>query len=554
MMLRKQKILFAVSLLLFLCYIGFPLGIDILENIRHENGTYLGVQVISQEQLEALTQGKNKTALKEGIFFNYVKAPLDVQEQTIYVSQNMQKDKWEGRFGVGEAYEKAGYEVYFLEDALWDKKASAIQEGHAFSLYMIGADYCELKVVFSGTAVMSITQKETLEQEAVDPDVDPDTYYYENQPEYLGEIVVLAADGSTSYQTVESNVKYHRKGATSLSYPKNSYSISFVDAGGKKIKLPLLGMDSASKWKLNALYTDNTLLREKSAVDIWKQIDAQSTEVKNGSFGAEYVELVMDGVYVGTYLLVEAMDAEKLELDQADVLYKAINWDIAEQESIDISIANQWKIQFPFRIRYPKEITDYAKAWNPIKDFSNVFWTGGALGETTLAERVFVRNLIDVDIFLEVCALEDNNYKNIYYAAHVNPDGTYRMMLHPWDFDLSFGHRYASGVQASYIFQESPEYGCDLQILDSVIAENPEVAQQLYDTYCQYRQTILSKESMTEVILQNWEYLQKSGAYARNLSLWEIEHGDSQPDRMLDFLEKRLEYTDAIYESQYNRK
>lgn len=555
MIIKRQKLLFLVSVLVIAAYVYYIFGGSLLtEFFKIKENYHMGVPTISQEELEQLTEGKESVQLEEGLFFNYSKVPIDVEEQTIYISQSIQKTEWEGSFDIDQSYEKKGYDLYFLEDDLWDNKEEAVKQGHKFLLYIIGDDYYKLNVIFSGLGVMSISMVYELPKEIIDYWDDPDTYVFEKQIEYIGEVTVLAASEENSYQTIQGYVKYHLKGATSIDFPKKSYSITFVDSGGKDVAVSVLGMDNNSSWKLNSLYTDNTLLREKSASDIWQLIDQNNPDVNNGSFDAEYVELVIDNEYVGVYLLVEPVNGESLELDNNDVLYKCVSWNIVEQSAIDEAIAYGWRVQLPFRIKYPKVITDYQKVWSPIKDFSKVFWDEGIVENTTLEQRVIVPNIIDVDIFLEICALDDNNYKNMYYAAHVNENGTYTMTLHPWDLDWSFGHRYVHDTAEVYEFWPDPRYNCDLSLLDKVINENPEISTELYDTYVEYRETILSNENIEEMIKKNWDVLQESGAYSRNLQLWKMEHGDMVIDSVLQFLRERLAYTDSVYQSQYGEK
>ena len=547
----KRKRLFIVSIFLLILYFifmwsGKSFNFYSLMGIP----AYMDVPVISKGELAEKISGKDRINMEDGIYFYYAKAPLDVEDQTLYISQSTEKTEWEGFFDLDQSYEKAGYDLYLLEDEFWDNKKEAMRQGHKFSLYAIGEDYYQLNVIFSGLGVMSISEVYEFPKEEIDYMEDPDTFVFENQIRYLGDATLLAADVNDSYQVVQSSVVYHFKGAASMAFPKKSYSFTFVDTGGKDVGVSVLGMESSAKWKLNSLYTDDTLLREKSAIDIWQAIDEYNPERNNGSFDGEYIELIVDNNYVGVYLVIEGVDEHSLEMDNNDVLYKCVDWNYIRQDKFEESIANGWKVQLPFRIRYPKEIIDYRTTWNPIKEFSYIFWDEGTAGDITLEQRVNVPNIIDVDIFLEVCAMDDNNYKNMYYAAHVREDGTYTMTLHPWDFDLSFGHRYMGG----HTFYESGGFPCDLRILDDVIGENPEIATQLYNTYMEYRETILSDERIEGVIKANWDKLQSSGAHSRNLQLWDVPHSETDIDSVLGFVEKRLKYTDAVYQSQYGNK
>ena len=548
-MANKRKIVFGFSSLLLMLYIIYVCNGKSI-NVYSVIGipAYMNVPILSQEELEEKISGKNQVTLENGLFYNYAKVPFDVEKQTVYIYQNTEEELWEGSFSLDESLRAEGYNGYFLEDDLWKEKSKAIQDGHAFKMYIVGKQYYEIDVVFSGIGVMSISW---IEDHPKELSSGYDTYDLESEPEFIGETTVLGMDMSGRYQTIQGYVKYHKKGGSSSTNPKISYAISFVDEGGKEVSMSVMGMDSYHKWKLNALYTDNTLVREKSAIDIWCLIDRKNTDVDNGSFEAEYVELVFDGAHVGTYLLVEPIDGTKLELDYNDVLYKCVAWELVSPEDIDEAVAAKRMVISPFEIKHPKAVKDYSKAWAPMRDFINVFYCGADLSGTSLQQRVNVKNLIDLDIFIRICALSDNTYKNLYFSAHVNPDDTYEMTMHPWDFDLSFGHVYKSGAEGSYCFDDNVSLDYNSSALQMLIKENSDIGMELYATYVQYRAGILNDENILSIINDNWETLQKSGAYARNLKLWKVEHGDVDASTVIEFILDRLKYIDNYYGGKF---
>ena len=543
-MANKRKMLLGFSSLLFILYLiyvcsGKSINVYSIMGIP----AYMNVPVLSWEELAEKISGKNQIKMQEGLYFNYAEAPLDIERQTVYIYQNTNDELWEGSFALDEALRTEGYKSYFLEDDLFDNKEEAIKQGHTFSLYIIGTDYYKLDVVFSKLGIISITKQYELPKEEVDYFEDPDAFVFDKQIESIGKVTVLTEGKDTFYQTIQGYVKYHIKGATSVNFPKKGYAITFIDEGGKDVSIPVAGMNSYPKWKLNALWLDDTLVREKSAIDIWNLIDRKNQKTDNGSFQAKYIEYICDGSYQGVYLLIEVVDENTLGLDNNDILYKSVSWDIVTSDTIDEVAAYGWKVASPYRIRYPKTITDYQKTWVPIREYMNVFFEEGDLGDRTLQQRINPDNLIDANILFEICSLQDNNYKNLYIATHMNEDGTYVMTHHPWDMDMSFDYAVANTAEA---MRQSITRRYIMPVFDAVVRENPEITNMFCETYTKYRTHFLTDECIAEIINANWLLLKNSGAYQRNFEVWKKDINDTADDT-IQFVSDRLKYLDSIY-------
>ena len=554
-MINKRKFIVGASVLLLVLYIAFPWCKKSVVRVASgwDTNFIMGIPVVSETEILQQTVGLAERDFAEGVLFKYTEVPFDVEEQTIYISQSVNSEFWEGNFTLTSDLKKQGYQLYFAEDAEFFQKKEAIKKGHTFKMYVVGEDYCVLNVVFSGLGVMNIRYQEDLGMEDSDPDTDPDTYYYESEPRYRGAVSVFYAADGGEYQILNSYREYHLKGASTSSYPKKSYALKFVDAGGKKVSVPLLGMDSNAKWKLNSLYTDNTLVREKSSADIWQAMDEYDAGTTNFSYQSEYVEVVLDGKYLGVYLLLEGVDEEAFVLNRKDVMYKCINWIVTDWAHIDDSVAHKWRIQFPYRIKYPEVIYDYQEVWAPVRDYVGVFFHGADKGNATLGQRVDIDNLFDLNIFIDVCALSDNHYKNMYLVARVQNDGSYVMSHYPWDLDLGFGHIYNHDAVATYDYDENVEKTYQMEVLSRILEENPEWKVVYYDKYCEYRENVLSNEKIETVMVSNWKKVKESGALCRNQVLWMVEGKDSDIEEVTGWAKAHLEWLDIMYKSLFTK-
>ena len=92
-----------------------------------------------------------------------------------------------------------------------------------------------------------------------------------------------------------------------------------------------------------------------------------------------------------------------------------------------------------------------------------------------------------------------------------------------------------------------------MRVLDGLLNENPQIGALIYETYMEYRSDILSDESIVSIINNNWEKVQASGIYARNLDLWLLEHADTDVASVTDYAVQRLAYTDRFYEQNFGK-
>ena len=107
---------------------------------------------------------------------------------------------------------------------------------------------------------MSITTDSVRPPKEYDYDIDPDGWVYDRYESYVGSMVLFDPEGEGS--VAASPLVYHQKGSSTAGLPKSGYSLSLETVSGKKQNLSLLGMRSDNSWKLNALYTDPTRVRE----------------------------------------------------------------------------------------------------------------------------------------------------------------------------------------------------------------------------------------------------------------------------------------------------
>lgn len=465
-----------------------------------------------------------------GVLFEGAPLPYDAESNTLYLPQSVGAPDWEGELSAKD------FILCTTRDTYWQRKQEAIREGHVFWIWLVDSEcYYRCKLVVSGTPFVSI---DTGTGERI-----PDS------EELQGTIRVFDPGvGDGRYEIHQSYAACRVKGNTSRKFDKKSYSLKLQDSRGQKVDAPLLGMRSDNSWKLNALYTDETRIREKTAAQIWEMFSGADKELKQDGPRLEYVELVVNNEYLGLYCLVEPVDEEKLGLDRNDVLYKVISWTVPTSEAFATAVAEENSTVEGIRISHPGEIVDYRAVWYPMLDFNERFYINPELDYEEALSTVRVGNLSDVFMFLMVASASDNHYKNLYFAAEVRAEGEYVMKQIPWDLDFTFGNIYDGESGNLARFEKDYRYVYADSVLPRLkFARFEEIGPPFLERWNQYRTGFLNTESILGLLRENRDYLVETGAMRRESERWAECPVTSDITELLEYQENRMEWLDAYF-------
>ena len=119
-------------------------------------------------------------------------------------------------------------------------------------------------------------------------------------------VVSMAAEGYDPI--VDAPITIKGRGNSTWTLPKKPYQIKFTE------KTDLLGMGAAKKWILLANYWDQALVRNYITYNLAAKMGmAYTTECK-------FVDVVINGVYQGNYLLTEKIELGKERIDEDELL------------------------------------------------------------------------------------------------------------------------------------------------------------------------------------------------------------------------------------------
>lgn len=473
-------------------------------------------EIMQQEELELADLSYD---MADAVLFNGQKVPYTIANRTFYISQDIDSLYWEGELNAAE-----GYEIYVLEDEMWDMKMDAIAEGYLFSILIIKGNQCQpANIVASGLPILSLTE----------------TYGYENPQE----ISLLDESKEMSY---EGYCSFEIRGQTSAALPKTGYNIELCDEAWNKEEASLLGLRMDDDWIINALYTDNHKVREKMAYQIWDEMQ-EYRQTANQASNITYVELILNNQYWGVYGLQEPVDAKQLSLTDSDVMYRKTDLLVPEQE--DFEVEDGTKTIAGFEIREPKMTEIQSEDWLPMqKHVEYIYNQSEELNSDIAREMLDVNNAVDYELFLQLVVAPDNITKNVNYVARYE-NGSYKMYQMPWDLDYTFGHDF-SGTPTFSEYKEiyedaimrSREYSALL------LVDREAVNEQLEETWKIYRQSILDEEHLKTMAQSYMDELTRSGALARDTARWPESGNTSDLSEIYRFIEVRLEFLDEYYE------
>ncbi len=237
--------------------------------------------------------------------------------------------------------------------------------------------------------------------------------------------------GENSAQSEILNLTIKGRGNTSWSMPKKDYKIEFSK------KQSMLGMPKDKDWALIANYSDKTLLKNYLMYKL---------SAKLGAFYAprcEFVELYLNGEYLGVYLLTETIKIaeNRINMPKTSGSYIAEmkrNYRVGQQV-IFSHVLKQDSIGQPFRIHYPSAASEEELQiiQEHIEIFEEYLKSVESQKDNEMAKWINIDEYIKNYWVQEFSKNPDaGSYSSIYFTWE---KGNVIKMGPVWDFDLSFG-------------------------------------------------------------------------------------------------------------------
>lgn len=199
--------------------------------------------------------------------------------------------------------------------------------------------------------------------------------------------------------------------------------------------LSLFGLEKARNWILHAQYRDPTLLFNTIAFELGNRLEIPFNHSYN------FVELYMNGEYMGNYLLTEQNEVAKgrMDIDQNDGWFVEIDGYFDKEPKFITPDYN-----LPVMIKSPEASIDELNINNPAYDFvkSEINAFASAVAHFSFPENGY-RDLINMKTFIDFILIQEivNNYDfTKLVSTYMYKDKDEFINMGPlWDFDCGYG-------------------------------------------------------------------------------------------------------------------
>lgn len=235
---------------------------------------------------------------------------------------------------------------------------------------------------------------------------------------------------SDSQNLSDSSVEIKGRGNYSWGLPQKSYQVKLSS------KVNILGMGKSKTWLLIENYSDNSLLRNKTAYDLGNNIGLDYTQKTN------HVDLWVDGEYIGIYLLTEKVQvgSNRVELTDDDGLIVEMDNVYYAYES-DYFSSNITGSHFVLKDSEAEDggVSSFKKFKKYINEFESKLYSD----EKNWDE---ISSMIDVESFVKYFFVQEftENSDGAKTSMFMYKDGD-NDVLHMgpvWDFDITLGNCY----------------------------------------------------------------------------------------------------------------
>ena len=330
---------------------------------------------------------------------------------------------------------------------------------------------------------------------------------------------------SDPFNNYDGRIKIKKRGNTSLTFPKNSYSFETQDSTGQNLNVSLVDLPEENDWVLYGPYSDKSLMRNVLIYELSRRMGHYTPRTK-------YCELLIDGNYWGVYVLTERIKRDKNRVDIAK---------LTENDTIGNELTGGYIIKKDdfegdgwnsiiiwnnfFGYYYPDDNKILEPQKNYIKGFINQFEytldTLTVLNDTTLTSIIDFNSFYDYIILNELSKNVDAYRRSTFMHKDKNSnDG--RLIMGPiWDYNIAFGnnHDLNGYTTTDFIFADSTFYNYNLFWFRKLMSF-PLFQENIENRWQQLRSTTLHIDSIYSVIDSCYNFL--SEAQERNFTKWGI--------------------------------
>ena len=246
-----------------------------------------------------------------------------------------------------------------------------------------------------------------------------------------------------------------RRGSSSFYYDKKPYTLELRDANGDDQDVSLMGMPAESDFALISPLNDKTLMRDVLAHTLARQVLPWSPRTR-------YTEVMLNGQYIGVYVLIETIKRGNDRVDIAKLTETDLSGpDVTGGYILRMdkfgpppgNFGGHWKSNYPaiiggwqetwFQHFYPKQediaLQQQQYIRNYIDSFEDMLISPAYL--TDLEDWIDLDSWVDYALIQEISKNTDGYRLSAYfYKDKDDASGPGKITMGPvWDCNISFG-------------------------------------------------------------------------------------------------------------------
>lgn len=365
-----------------------------------------------------------------------------------------------------------------------------------------------------------------------------------DKPKIMADMgVIWNGDGNRNYLNNPFNhyngkVGIETRGASSGGFPKKSYDIELRDVNGNDIDSALCGFPKEADFVLSAQYTDKTLMRGMLTFHLFNEMGWYAPRCKP-------VELIINGEYLGVYILMEKVKRDGDRIDISKLQPTDIAGDqltggyILKLDKNSGSSDPGWNSNY---MPWPAGDSIYINYYYPdgadimpqqaayIRSYVDSFETaligpGFMNMQTGYRKYVDINSCVDAFIVQELSKSIDAYRKSFYIYKDRDSKGGKLVMAPIWDYDLIYGNvdfcngQDYSGWQYNFNYVCGGDYWLNPFWFERMTQDSI-FMQQVRCRWEELRGTVLSQSYLNNWIDSTAAYMNESQAW--NFTVWPI--------------------------------